>query len=355
MKILLLGEYSSLYKNLKEGLEELGHDVTTASSGDGYRKIPSDINLSSRFPGFFGKLHRKLNPLLSINKFKGFDVVQVINPFIFHHNFFPNKFFYHFLKINNKKIFFSGAGDDAYYWRFGRYRMSYGPFDDFLKYDIKKERSSLMNDRALEFNRYLLGISNGLIPIMYEYQVSYRDESKCLEVVPIPINLTKIKYTENLIKDKIVVFHGLTRYGFKGTRHVEEAFSFLSKKYPEDLELILDGGLPLDEYLEVMSKTNIVIDQLNSYSLGVNGVYALAMGKVVIGGAEPESLRSQNIKSSPVINVKPCAESLINAIEYLLENKESIKGIGKQSRIYAEEVHDYIKIAKSYVEIWEKN
>lgn len=355
MKILLLGEYSSLYKNLKEGLEDLGHEVITASSGDGFKKIPSDISFSSTLPGFLGKLHRKLKPLIFINKFKGFDVVQIVNPFIFYHRLFPNISFYYFLKKNNKKIFFSGAGDDAYFWRFGRYRMEYSPFDDFLKYDMKSDSHFLMNEEAFQFNERVLNMSNGLIPIMYEYEVSYKDEPKCLSVIPIPINLSKIKYNENIVKDKLVIFHGLNRYGFKGTRHVELAFDVLSKKYPNELELIIDGGLPLNEYLEMMKKTNVIVDQMNSYSLGVNGVYGLAMGKVVIGGAEPESLKSHGIESSPVINVKPCAESLVDAIEHLLKNKEKIPTIGFKSRKYAEEVHDYIKVAKKYVEIWENN
>ena len=39
MKILLLGEFSSLHKYLKEGLISLGHNVSLASSGDGWKKI----------------------------------------------------------------------------------------------------------------------------------------------------------------------------------------------------------------------------------------------------------------------------------------------------------------------------
>ena len=35
MKILLLGEYSGLHLNLRDGLRELGHDVVLASAGDG--------------------------------------------------------------------------------------------------------------------------------------------------------------------------------------------------------------------------------------------------------------------------------------------------------------------------------
>ena len=76
------------------------------------------------------------------------------------------------------------------------------------------------------------------------------------------------------------------------------------KKYPHDLELIIKGRMPLRDYL-IMAKANIVIDQTSTYSLGVNGVYALAMGKVVLGGAEPESLKRLGVEESPVINVEP--------------------------------------------------
>jgi hypothetical protein len=353
LRILLLGEFSALYKNLKEGLLECGCEVVTASSGDGYKKIPADIDFSSNLSGFFGKLSRKIMPLLNILKFKDFDVVLIINPFIFYHALFPNKFFYRYLKKYNKKVFFSGAGDDAYFWRHGRNELQYGPFDDFLKYDIKSDYYFLMSDKAYMFNKYLLDESNGLIPIMYEYHVSYKHENKCLEVIPIPLNLDKVEYKDNIVNDKIVIFHGLNRYGFKGTRHVEEAFRYLKKKYPNDLELIIDGGMPLHEYLKTLSKTNVVIDQLNSHSLGVNGVYSLAMGKVVIGGAEPIALECQNVTDSPVINVKPCSEDLIRVIESLLLNKDQVFNLGKNSRKYAENVHCHIKVAKKYLQIFE--
>lgn len=353
MKILLLGEFSSLYKNLKEGLEELDHEVVTISSGDGYRKIRSDISLSSKLPGLLGKLHTKLKPLMIINELKGFDVVQVINPFIFYHRFFPNKFFYKFLRKHNNKLFFSAAGDDAYFWKFGRVELKYGPFEDFLKYDLKSNSYFLMSKKAFNLNNYLISKSNGIIPIMYEYEISYKDNPKTLSTIPIPINTSKVNYTENIVKDKLVIFHGLTRYGFKGTRHIEAAYDILRKKYPDELELIIDGGMSLDEYLKTINRANIIIDQSNSYSLGVNGVYSLAMGKVVIGGAEPESLISHNIISSPVINIKPNAKSIVQAVEYLLQNRSKIPSMGLESRKYAEDVHDYVKIAKKYIEVWE--
>ena len=149
-----------------------------------------------------------------------------------------------------------------------------------------------------------------------------------------------------------MVFHGLSRYGFKGTRHVESAYLSLAKKYPNDLELVIDGQLPLTEYLRLMRRTNVVIDQVHTHSLGMNGVYALAMGKVVIGGAEPESLSSLGIDSSPVLNVTPDKESIIRTVEYLLDNRASIPEMGFNSRNFVEKYHCHIKVAEQYVSTW---
>ena len=59
MKILFLGEFSSLYKNLKEGLLELGHEAVVASYGDGWKKIPTDIYLGGGGLGGLTRLEEK--------------------------------------------------------------------------------------------------------------------------------------------------------------------------------------------------------------------------------------------------------------------------------------------------------
>ncbi len=352
MNILLLGEFSSLHKNLKEGLQELGHKAIIASTGDGWKNIPRDIDMNYTSKFLPKKIAHRLMPLIKVDDLTGFDIVQLMNPFILHKKYFPNKLYLDHIIKNNAKFFMLAAGDDAFFWKYGRAALKYGPFDDFLKYDLKSENFYLQKEKAYVFNKYLADRADGIIPIMYEYEISYKNLQNLETTIPIPINVSDIKYTDNKVSNKLVVFHGLNRYGFKGTRHVEEAFEILSKKYPNDLELIIDGNMPLDMYLEIMKKTNIVIDQTNSYSLGVNGVYALAMGKVVLGGAEPESLKSLDIDKSPVINIKPNAQSIVKEIEKLLANKGSIESLGYESRKFAEEVHGHIKVAKKYLKTW---
>ena len=48
MDVLLVGEYSRLHNSLKEGLIELGHNVTLAGTGDGFKGYPVDLNYEAK-------------------------------------------------------------------------------------------------------------------------------------------------------------------------------------------------------------------------------------------------------------------------------------------------------------------
>jgi hypothetical protein len=244
------------------------------------------------------------------------------------------------------------AGSDAYYWRYGKKYLRYGPFNDYLKYDAKRSSIYLQSKKAFSFNKKIASICNLVIPVMYDYQICYKSLKNVNDPIPIPINVKEIKYFENIVKERIRVFHGLNRYGFKGTKYVEEAFHYLSNKYPNDFEFSIMGKMPIDSYMKLLRRTNIIIDQTSSYSLGVNGLLAMAMGKVVLGGAERESLKHLDIKKSPVFNIVPSAKSIINTLEYLRANKELISKIGFDSRQYVESHHDHIKIAEKYIKVW---
>lgn len=352
MKILLLGEQSALHKNLKEGLLELGHDVRIASKGDGWKKIDNDVNLRYESPFFNREITKFLSPFFNIKHLINNDIIQFVEPFVLRQSTFPNKLYLDYILKNNKKAFLCASGSDSFFWKESRKKMEYGPFEDTIKYDLKGKEHWNTKEKMHKYNEYLANKVSGIIPIMYEYEIAYEGFKNRKQTIPIPININKLKYTENKPTNKITIFHGLSRYGFKGTRHVEEAFEVLSKKYPNDLELIIDGKMPLNKYLDVMARTNVVVDQTNGYSLGLNALFALAMGKVVLGGVEPESLKSLAYESCPAINIEPSSQSIVNSIEMLLENRNSIPELGLKGRKFIEKYHNYINIAQKYVDIW---
>lgn len=353
MKVLLFGDHSGLHSNLKKGLNTIGCEVTVASFGDGWKKIPRDINLSYG-DGVVGKISRKVIPLCKLPEFSGYDVVQYINAFYIYHRFFPNEFFFGRLLRSNEKVFLTAAGDDFFYWKYGRQVLRYGPFADSLKYDLNREKHVYESFHAEEFNKSIASKVSGVIPVMYEYFASYNGHPNLKDVVPLPIDTEAIDFRKISKSGKLTIFHGLNRYGFKGTKYILDAFKIIEDRYPDKVELVVDGKMPLEKYLKLMERVDVVIDQTSSYSLGMNGVYALAMGKVVMGGAEPESLNALKVSESPVINIKPCVDDIVSKIEWVIKNRNVLPDLGVASREFCERIHCANAVARQYIDTWSK-
>ena len=352
MKILLLGDFSAFHKNLKEGLCELGHEVTLVSHGDSWKKISNDISLQSPHKGIRGKLDRKyIRPIKLLPKLSGFDIIQFINPLQFSQSFNYNGKLISLLIKRNKKSFLVAAGDDSFYFKFAP-NMKYSPLPTSIEIDENNRRPVWEKKKTIRWNHTMANLVNGIIPIMYEYAQGYKEFSNLQATIPIPMNIKDITYKENVVKDKIVIFHGLNRPGFKGTAQISQAMDIIQKRYPDKVETIIKGNMPLDDYLDLLDRTNIIIDQIYSYSYGVNAVYSLAMGKVTLSGCEPECLKEFNVENSPIINITPEVSQIVSVLEELIIHPEKVLEIGKLSRKYAEELHDYKKIAQKYIDTW---
>lgn len=353
MRILLLGEFSGLHKNLQIGLREAGHDVDLVSSGDGFKAIHGDIAPPrlSRYRTL-DKLKFRYDTYNFIKKLSGYDVVQLINVNVLIGKWFPYSSALSYLKKNNGKVFLLAAGSDAFYWQRSRPLLSYGPFEDVLKYDIKTAESPLNSNKALVFNEYVARNVDGVIPIAYEYTLGYKKLLNIKETVALPIDVKNIKFQPNKKREKLKAFHGLNRYGFKGTRHVEAAFNSLNTTMSDNLDCQIKGGLPLIDYLKLLQESNVVIDQVNSYSYGMNALYAAAMGKVVLSGAEPECLNELQVENCPIVNVKPDPNDIEEKVLQVLDGVTDLRSWSEMSRSYVERFHCCNKVAETYINTW---
>ena len=84
MRILLLGEYSNVHNTLAQGLRALGHDVVVASGGDGWKNYKRDIDFQRNSLGKVATLGFFFRLARGFRRFRGFDVVQLINPVFIH-------------------------------------------------------------------------------------------------------------------------------------------------------------------------------------------------------------------------------------------------------------------------------
>jgi glycosyltransferase involved in cell wall biosynthesis len=356
--VLLLGDCSGVHKNLCEGLRNINIEAVDASYGNAWRKLGSSINFAQNILGLPAKISENISPFLNLPRLMNYDIVQFIQ---YNNNFNPrfgiNNFLTKVLLSTNKKAFLITTGCDSYFRKYctsGTYEFS-EICSACLKYDRGSNACSLDNDlEEIELVKMLQNVK-GVIPSAYEYAQSHRlaGSSKLLNTIPIPVNVDKVKYSENTIGNKLVVFHGINRIGFKGTELIRLALENVQKKFPNDIEVIIDGKMSLDDYLRILSRTNVVVDQTYGLSYGMNAVYSMALGKVVVGGGHPKGLAEYGVSSSPIIPVLPNLQSIEESVERLIECRKDIPAMGFESRKYVEEVHHYELIAKKFLATWE--
>lgn len=366
MKILLLGEYSNLHWTLAQGLRALGHRVTVASNGDRFKNYKRDIDLSRKSDNIIDTI--KYGYLLSKNftQFKGFDVVQIINPLFLDLKPGKNLSAFHFLKKHNGRVFMGAFGNDAYWLKacLDKQTFRYSEFDrpnqqDYL--DSSKEIIKVWTDKdKVNVNREIAEKSDGIIACLYEYFVSYKPEfGEKLAYIAAPVNTTEIAFKQRG-KDpsKIRFFIGIQKHRneIKGTDVLYKCLQEIHSKYPHQCTIHKAESLPYDQYIALRSESDVLLDQLYSYTPGMNALTAMAQGLVVAGGGEPEMYDLLNEKDNrPIVNLLPDEQDVFDKLENLISDREQIAQLSINSRVFVEKNHDYRQIAQQYLNVWSKN
>jgi hypothetical protein len=377
MKILLFGEYNRSHWNLKEGLKQLGHEAIVVSTRDGFKKVDVDLEIKNCFESYIFKKIRNLairllkfdihafsvkqQILKNQSKLSGYDIVQFINeaPFDFNRNLQLEIF--KTLTIWNKNIFLISAGLDYISVKFAydkKFRYSIlTPY--FEKIGGKKDYSaalSYLTPEHINLHNYILKTVKGIIATDLDYHIPLIGNEKYLGLISHPINTGLLKFYKLDIKTKIIIFHGINRrnYFTKGNNIFEEALNKINKKYPEKIDIIVAENLPYKEYLKKFKSAHILLDQVFAYDQGFNALEAMAKGKVVFTGAEQEWLDYYNLKEDTVaINALPDANEIAKKLEWLILNPEKILEISNNARAFVETQHNYIEVAKQYLEKWQ--
>lgn len=356
MKILLFGEYSGFMNCLKDGLLSLGHEVFLASNGDNIKNYPSDFRWDKcvKFRNQFTQFFYAANIWWHKDLLKGYDVVLFMDPNLVSSFRFVNDPIYKYIIENNNKIYLSGSGDtkmmfDFWYNSDTKYRHYYEGY--LIENPNYKYFTDKHNYRKWE--EKLFDLIDGYIPIWYEYAEPFRNQSCIRKTIRIPIAINSQEYKPNIVRDgKVVFYHGMTRE-CKGTRFIKAAFEKMQKNYSDKAEFILAGMLPFDEYMKVVEKTNVIVDDANSYSIAMNGLFSLLKGKLIMGGAESVANKELGIDGvNPVFNICPDVDQICDTMKYIIEHKDCITEWGAQGRKFVEKYHNSIDIAKEYERLW---
>lgn len=357
MKILLFGEYSGFFNCLKDGLVALGHDVFLASNGDYTKNYPSDFRWDSHRSNNWGKFapfYNVANIMLHKKLFMGYDVVLLIGPNNISQYTWLNRIPYDFLRKHNKKVYLSGAGISAHL--FDYWYNSHEKYKSYMEgYLVQNPNCRFKsNKRLLEWEDELMNHIDGYIPIWYEYYEPFKDYASCRNIVRIPINPNQFEYKPNIVEDKVVFYHG-SRSECKGTRFIKAAFEKMQKHFGDKGEFVCAGMLPFNEYMKLVERTNVIVDDANSYSVAMNGFFSMLKGKLIMGGAEPVANKMYGYENNPIFNICPDVDQICDTMIDILNRKDEIEMIGKQGRKFVEKYHDYKQIAQQYIDIFNKD
>lgn len=366
MKILLVGEYSHVHWTLAEGLRALGHEVTVASDGDHWKGYPRDIDLRRQSLGIIDSARYILRLRRIVPQLRGYDVVQLINPVFLDLKAQRILPYYRRLRRQNGSMFLGSFGIDKPWVEEG---MKAGTFrySDFYLNGIPRDNAFTRQMEADwlrgpkgELFDTIADDCDGIIASLYENyrccQAHYGDK---LHFVPFPINCAAVTPKAKLPRHgRIRFFIGIQRERteYKGTDIMLRALLRLHEQYPDDTEIVKAESVPFTQYQEMMSHSDVLLDQLYSYTPAMNALLAMAKGLVVVGGGEEEHYRLMDEnKLRPIINVQPSEESVVSQIEErILRQPEQLQDLSRQSVEYIRRHHDHILVAKRFLKAWSK-
>ncbi len=378
MRILLVGEYSRLHNSLKEGLQALGHQVTLVSTGDHFKKFPSDILLKRKFDtGFSKKIKVGIYKLFGLDitslnlknqffknkeSFKNFEVVQLINESSFAIEPKYEMEIISFLRKNNKKLFLLSCGADYTSVKYAyEKKLRYSIFTPLFVGKVSEKDFAhplkYLQPKFHELHQFIFKEMDGVIASDLDYHIPLDGQKKYLGLIPNPINTSLLEQPSFAVNGKIIIFHGINRLNYfkKGNDYFEAALIKIRKKYPSKIELITVESLPYSEYISAYNSAHILLDQVFSYDQGYNALEAMAKGKVVFTGAEKEFLECYNLKENEVcINALPDVDYLFRKMEELILEPKKLVDISNNAREFIEKEHNYISVAERYLETWGK-
>ncbi|MBX2827488.1 MAG: glycosyltransferase [Flavobacteriaceae bacterium] len=377
MKVLLLGEYSRLHNNLKEGLISLGHEVTLVGDGDGFKNFDVDISIRPSFfslPGI--DLIRKA--VFRITKFdlftfekgikfwrkqskmKGYDVVQLINEKPIKTMPWLERRLLKSIFKNNQDVYLLSCGADTFVVDFLlAEKPKYSILTPYLMDPSLKPTVQYILDYAKKGHQkthnLLMDHIKGIIASDIDYVLPLEGHEKFKGLIPNPVNLDRIAYQPMTIEGKVNIFLGINRGNMfaKGVPFFEKALKIIQEKYGNEVTIVTVTSLPYKEYIVLFEEAHIILDQVFGYDQGYNALEAMARGKVVFTGAETEFLEHYGSREDEVcINALPDVDYLVAKLSWLIENRDAITSIGANARRFVEKEHEYRMIAQKYVDTW---
>jgi hypothetical protein len=206
-------------------------------------------------------------------------------------------------------------------------------------------------------NRMIADDCDGIVTGLYEYHACYQPLFPAkTHFIPMPIVADQQSTPLAPSHSPLRLFIGISkgRSAYKGTDIMLRAAQDVVARYPERVLLNKAEGVSFARYQQLIDDSDVLLDQLYSYTPAMNALLAMSKGIVVVGGGEPENyeiLGEQELR--PIINVQPNYDSVYHELEQLVLHPERILELKRQSMEYVRRHHDYIGVARQYADFWQ--
>lgn len=357
MRILLLGELSGVHQELAPGLRALGHEVVTGHGRLANPEFASDIPFYRPPPGTGGRstmMRDIASQLFNAPRLTGFDIVQIITPKFF--NWKIHGPLMRFLKRNNRRmVVLTVACTSDYHRRVAE--LAYRPCKECLKFDLKAERCIYDRTDEQAAEHLSFDLADAIVATHFEYRHALADTrfADKLVSIPLPIDTRRHRPLPMPPLDRVRIWYGETRQGFKGSPFILPAIARLAAgPLGDEVEIVSTGRLAFADYLEFLGTLHIAIDQASSYGMGMNALYAMARGRVSLTGAEPEMLDFIGVSAAdnPMVNILPDVDMIHDALADLVRRKDELPAIGQRSADYVAKFHSAEVIAARYERLY---
>ncbi|MCH5235401.1 MAG: hypothetical protein J1E16_08890 [Muribaculaceae bacterium] len=364
MKILFIGDYSNLHTTLARELRRMGHQADVLSDRCGHMNLSTDFYLK-RTPGIIGGFKYLFELFNLLPLLRNYDVVQLINTNFLSLKPQKYKYFYDILKKQNGSIFLTLAGNDYYFckacydaklFRFSEFKIG----EEFAPGHLAKPEHlyGWISNANKNWADYLLENINGAMAVLPEYEMPVKGIlGEKVKFTNLPVDFSELPSNPvHFSDDKVNIFVGM-RSGYedmKGSKILYKIAKELEDEMPEKVKTDLVKDLPFNEFLNRLAKTDIVLDQLYSYSPAMTALYAMGLGKVVGTGAQPEYYEYiGNSTEQPLLSLSPFDKDIKERLVNLIENKNEILKRGEQGRNIALKHNDSRLVAQRFLDHWQ--
>lgn len=366
MKVLLLGDASNYHHTLAGGLTALGHDVTVASDGSRWMDTRRDIDLTRR-PGKLGGawLWLKLNTLLA-SDLRGYDVVQLVSPSFVQLR--PQRLIKLFrrLKCDNGSVYLTALGTDSHLVRnllgpnpalaYSEWHDHRGP--SAWSATAAAERDQWLAPELADYADELYASLDGAVAALYEYHRIAAAETPALPLAygGIPVDMPSSELRERDFARPLTVMLPAHRgrEAEKGADILGELFKKLDADMPGRLQLWQPENMPYVQFVGLLDRADIVVDQLYSYTPATTALLAMGRGAVTVSGGEEEYYRFiGEDKLRPIINPDPRdLDATYNNLRRILGNPDALARMSEQGPEFVRRHNSPEVVAKRFEDFW---